>query len=163
MARPFFVSFRLFDLSGRGWRLEIRTLHLNLNFLKGAVVSDLLAWLLRFVLKLVLGVMALVFAVSLLLVALLVVAFALVKALLTGKKPAPAMVFRRFRQHSAQDVWRRTPSAAQSSRAVVDVEVRDITPGTTPADSNDPATMRSPRIADDISDVQPKTRSHHAD
>ena len=130
-------------------------------------MSDFLAWLLRFVLKLVLGVMALIFAISLLLVALLVVVFTLFKALLTGKRPAFAMVFRRFRQYSAQDVWRRTSAAARSSSAVVDVEVRDITPGATPSNSNsnsdDPAAVKSARIAGDVSDVQPKTRAHHAD
>ena len=130
-------------------------------------MSDFLAWLLRFVLKLVLGVMALIFAISLLLVALLVVVFTLFKALLTGKRPASAMVFRRFRQYSAQDVWRRTSAAARSSSAVVDVEVRDITPGATPSNSNsnsdDPATVKSARIAGEVSDVQPKTRAHHAD
>ena len=128
-------------------------------------MSDFLAWLLRFVLKLVLGVMALIFAISLLLVALLVVVFTLFKALLTGKRPESAMVFRRFRQYSAQDVWRRTSAAARSSSAVVDVEVRDITPGATPSNSNsdDPATVKSARIAGEVSDVQPKTRAHHAD
>ena len=128
-------------------------------------MSDFLAWLLRFVLKLVLGVMALIFAISLLLVALPVVVFALFKALLTGKRPESAMVFRRFRQYSAQDVWRRTSSAARSSSAVVDVEVRDITPGATPSNSNsdDPAAVKSARITGDVTDVQPKTRAHHAD
>ena len=138
-------------------------------------MSDFLAWLLRFVLKLVLGVMALIFAISLLLVALLVVVFTLFKALLTGKRPASAVVFKRFRQYSAKDVWRRTSSTARSSSAVVDVEVRDITPGATPtnsnsdsnsnsnSNSNDPVTVKSVRIASDVSDVQPKTRAHHAD
>ena len=128
-------------------------------------MSDFLAWLLRFVLKLVLGVMAFIFAISLLLVASLVVVFMLLKALLTGRRPASAMVFRRFRQYSAQDVWRRTSAAARFSSAVVDVEVRDITPGATPSNSNsdDPATVKSARIAGEVSDVQPKTRAHHAD
>ena len=136
-------------------------------------MSDFLAWLLRFVLKLILRMMALIFAISLLLVALLVVVFTLFKALLTGKRPESAMVFRRFRQYSAQDVWRRTSAAARSSSAVVDVEVRDITPGATPSNSNsnsnsnsdsdDPATVKSARIAGEVSDVQPKPRSHHAD
>ena len=136
-------------------------------------MSDFLTWLLRFVLKLVLGVMAFIFAISLLLVASLVVVFMLLKALLTGRRPASAMVFRRFRQYSAQDVWRRTSSAARSSIEVVDVEVRDITPGATPtntntnansdSDSDDPATVKSARIAGDVSDVQPKTRAHRAD
>ena len=64
-------------------------------------VSSLLQW----VLKLVLGLMAALFAVCLLAAALLVVAFALLKALITGKRPAPAMVFSRFRSYAPQDLW----------------------------------------------------------
>jgi hypothetical protein len=128
-------------------------------------VSDLLGSLLRFVLKLVLGVMALVFAVSLLLTALLVVAFTVVKALLTGKKPAPAMVFGRFRQYSPQDIWRRSPSPAADVTEIVDVEVRDITTAIAPtdADTAKPTVKKLVQGADNVSDVLPKKRIQPAD
>ena len=118
-------------------------------------MSDLLGSLLRFLLKLVLVLMAGVFAVSLLLGALLLVAFTLVKALLTGKKPA-AMAFGRFRQQSAQNIWRRSPSSAESVGVVVDVEVRDITDGSACTAAHKQTTKRLVQSADDISDVLPK-------
>ena len=110
----------------------------------------------RFVLKLVLGVMALVFAMSLLLAAAVVVVFTVVTALLTGKKPAPAMVFSRFRQYSPQDVWRRRPPPTESPSQVVDVEMRDVTCS---SDAGDVAPLSAPgasKRADDVSDVLPK-------
>lgn len=65
-------------------------------------MHDFASQFLRFVLKLVLGVFALLFAVSLIAAALIVLAWTLLKALLTGKKPAPAMVFGRFQRFSPQ-------------------------------------------------------------
>ncbi len=118
-------------------------------------MSDLLGSLLRFLLKLVLVLMAGVFAVSLLLGALLLVAFTLVKALLTGKKPA-AMAFDRSRQQSAQDIWRRSPPSAESVGEVVAVEVRDITDGSASKAAAEQTTKRLAQSADDISDVLPK-------
>ena len=92
------------------------------------------AQLFRFLLKLVLGVFAAVFAISLLLAALLVLAFSLLKSLITGRKPSPAMVFGRFQKFSPQGMW---PGAAgrddagvrganRSKGDIVDVEVREI-------------------------------------
>ncbi|MFC5520344.1 hypothetical protein [Polaromonas jejuensis] len=82
----------------------------------------------HFVLKLFLGLFAAIFAVSLLAAALIVVALSLLKALVTGRKPAPAAVFGRFRQFSAQGMW---PGGAGRENAahggdVVDVEVREV-------------------------------------
>ncbi len=84
---------------------------------------------LRFVLKLTLGLFAAVFAVSLLAAALVVLVLSLLKSLITGKKPAPAMAFGRFQKFSTQTIWpgARDDRAAKASAAdVVDVEVREI-------------------------------------
>ena len=135
-------------------------------------MAEFLRSLLRVVLKLVVGLMALVFAVSLICVGLLVVTFTVLKALLTGKKPVPAMVFGRFRQHSPKDIWRRKTAAAPAVgdvSDVVDVEVKDITSDTHPTDTTTPVAARrqfpGDRVVDtmDISDVQPKKPTHPAD
>jgi len=89
-----------------------------------------LSTIFRFILKLVLGLFAALIALSLLAATLMVVAFSLLKSLLTGRKPAPAMVFGRFQQFSAQGMRPggsprdNAPSADASN--VVDVEVREI-------------------------------------
>ena len=86
--------------------------------------------ILRFFLKLVLGLFAAVFAVSLLVAALIVVALSLLKSLVTGRKPAPAMVFGRFQRYSPQGMWPggagRDATNAPRAADVVDVEVREI-------------------------------------
>ena len=86
--------------------------------------------ILRFFLKLVLGLFAAVFAISLLAAALIVVLLSLLKSLVTGRKPAPAMVFGRFQRFSPQGMW---PGAAGRDGAnaphtadIVDVEVREV-------------------------------------
>lgn len=86
--------------------------------------------ILRFFLKLVLGLFAAVFALSLLVAALIVVALSLLKSLVTGRKPAPAMVFGRFQRYSPQGMWpggagREAGNAARVGD-VVDVEVREV-------------------------------------
>ena len=86
--------------------------------------------ILRFFLKLVLGVFAAVFAVSLLFAALIVVVLSVLKSLITGRKPAPAVVFGRFQRYSPQGMWPGGPAQgnAANPRAgeVVDVEVREV-------------------------------------
>ena len=83
--------------------------------------------LFRFILKLVLGLLAAVFAVSLLLLALVVLAFSVLKALITGKKPAPAMVFGRFQKFSPQGMWPGQQAPSDTSKGeIVDVEVREV-------------------------------------
>ncbi len=86
--------------------------------------------ILRFFLKLVLGVFAAVFAVSLLLAALIMVVLSILKSLITGRKPAPAVVFGRFQRYSPQGMWPGGPAQgnAANPRAgdVVDVEVREV-------------------------------------
>lgn len=86
--------------------------------------------ILRFFLKLVLGVFAAVFALSLLAAALIVVVLSVLKSLITGRKPAPAVVFGRFQRYSPQGMWPGGPAQgnAANPRAgdVVDVEVREV-------------------------------------
>ncbi len=69
---------------------------------------DFFGRVLRGLLKLVLAVAALVFVFSLLLATLVVVVGVSLWALVTGRKPTPAVVFSRFRQTSqryTQGVW----------------------------------------------------------
>lgn len=82
---------------------------------------------LRFALRLFLGLFAVAFAVSLLLASLVLVSFGLLRALITGKKPQP-MVFSQFQRFSTQPAWPgpvpRKEGVPQAE--VVDVEVREI-------------------------------------
>ena len=79
------------------------------------------------VLKLVLVTFGLLFAVSMIVAALIVVAIQLVKALLTGKKPAAAAVFGRFQRFSPDGLWpRRSSQTTPKTGDVVDVEVREV-------------------------------------
>ncbi len=92
--------------------------------------------LVRLALKLVLFVAAIVFALGLLCVGLLTLVFVLLKALLTGRKPAFVTTFVRFQQASQQ--FRRgggnyDPGAGQSpgdgfvpSGVVIDVEATKV-------------------------------------
>ena len=86
--------------------------------------------ILRFFFRLLFGIFAAVFAISLLAAALIVVALSLLKSLVTGRKPAPAMVFGRFQRYSPQGMWPggSAPGNPASARAgdVVDVEVREV-------------------------------------
>jgi hypothetical protein len=90
----------------------------------------LISKILRFFLKLVLGIFAAVFAVSLLVAALIVMVLSVLKSLVTGRKPAPAVVFGRFQRYSPQGMWPGGPAKgnAANPRAgdVVDVEVREV-------------------------------------
>ena len=81
----------------------------------------------RGVLKVLLIGFGLVFAFSLLLAALIVIAFSLLRSLVTGKKPAPLVVLRRFQQFAPSDVWPGTYKS-QNAKDVVDVEVREVKP-----------------------------------
>jgi hypothetical protein len=91
-------------------------------------MQNLASRLVRFVLKLVLLAFGLVFAISLLLAALLVIGVSLLKSLVTGKKPAPVMVFRRFQQFAPGGMWPGASKAQKTNDAVdvVDVEVREV-------------------------------------
>jgi hypothetical protein len=90
-------------------------------------VHNFVGRFLRFVLKLVLAAFGLLFAVSLIAAALIVVMIQLVKALVTGKRPAPAMVFGRLQRFSPEGLWPGTSSKPESKTGdVVDVEVREV-------------------------------------
>lgn len=90
--------------------------------------ADLLGRLGRTVLRLALALAAAVFLLSLLLASLLVVLGVSLWSLITGRKPAPAVLFARMRERSqryAQGAWR--GEARQAARGdVVDVEAREI-------------------------------------
>jgi hypothetical protein len=100
---------------------------------------DFFARLVRGVLKLVLGVAALVFVLSLLLATLVVVLGVSLWALITGRKPAPFVVFNRFRQTSqryTQGVWPgRGPGAVQPMGDVVDVQAHEVPDAPAPRDA----------------------------
>jgi hypothetical protein len=90
----------------------------------------LISKILRFFLKLVLGIFAAVFAISLLAAALIVVLLSVLKSLVTGRKPAPAVVFGRFQRYSPQGMWPGGPAQGNAANPrtgdVVDVEVREV-------------------------------------
>jgi len=93
-------------------------------------MSNPVSQVFRFILKLVLGLSAAIFTLSLLAAALVVVVFSLLKALLTGRKPAPAALFGHFQQFSTQGMRSRHQpherAASHGAGSIVDVEVREI-------------------------------------
>ena len=94
-------------------------------------MSNPVGLIFRFLLKLALGLFAAIFAISLLAAALVAVALSLIKSLLTGRKPAPAMVFGRFQKFSPEGLWpgragREDNISSASAGNVVDVEVREV-------------------------------------
>lgn len=101
---------------------------------------DFFARVVRGVLKLALGVMALAFVLSLLLATLVVVLGISLWALITGRKPAPLVVFNRFRETSqryTQGVWPgRGP--AQPMGDVVDVQAHEVPNAPAPRSGQEP-------------------------
>ncbi len=89
------------------------------------LVSDLLSRIFRGALKLVLVLAAMVFVLSFLLAALVAVLVMSVWSLVTGRKPAPVVMFSRMREQSrqyTQGVWPgRTPPGD-----VVDVDATEV-------------------------------------
>ncbi len=93
--------------------------------------ADLLGRVTGFALRLALGLAAAVFLLSLLLASVLAVAGMSLWALITGRRPAPLVVFGRLRERSrqySQGVWRAGPAASgpASRGEVVDVEAREV-------------------------------------
>ena len=90
--------------------------------------------ILKLFLKLMLAALALVFASALLTAALIYLAWGGVVFLLTGRKPAVAVLFsqaQKLKKFSAAGVWprpgtQRSADARAASPDVVDVEVREI-------------------------------------
>ena len=104
-----------------------------------SLISDFIGGLVSLALRLVFGLAAAVFALSLLFAGLLAVVFMLLRALLTGRKPAPIMVWQRYRDASRASSARWTGRAASAANPaakgvravpadVVDVTPRDIPP-----------------------------------
>ena len=90
-------------------------------------LADLPGRLARGVLRIALGLALAVFLLSLLLASLLVVLGVSLWSLLTGRQPAPVVLWRRMRERSqqmAQGVWPARPGAARGD--VVDVQAREI-------------------------------------
>ena len=93
-------------------------------------MSNLTGQIFRFILKLVFGLSAAIVAVGLLLIALILVALSLLRSLVTGRRPIPAMAFARFQKFSQRQTWpgnrtfQRKPKTA--SDQVVDVEAHEI-------------------------------------
>jgi hypothetical protein len=88
--------------------------------------SDFLNRLLGTVIKLVLVLAAAVFVVSFLVAALVVVLLVSLWSLVTGRKPAPVVMFTRMREQSqryTQGVW---PGRSAPAGDVVDVEVTEV-------------------------------------
>lgn len=90
-------------------------------------ILDVVSRALRAVLKLVLVLAATVFVVSFLLAALLVVLLVSLWSLVTGRKPAPVVLFSRMREQSqryTQGVWPGRRGGPVGD--VVDVEVTEV-------------------------------------
>ncbi len=91
-------------------------------------ILDFFARLVRGVLKLTLGLVAMVFVLGLLLATLVLVLCLSLWAIVTGRKPAPAVVFSRFRQTSqryTQGMWP-PGGAGRPMGDVVDVQATEV-------------------------------------
>ncbi len=88
-------------------------------------MQNFIGGLFRFIIKLVLTVFGLLLALGLLLLALMVVVLSFLKALATGKKPAPVAVFGKFQTFRSGNLWSGNTRAAPQAD-VVDVEVREV-------------------------------------
>jgi hypothetical protein len=105
-----------------------------------SLISDMANQLVSWVLRLVFGLFALAFALSLLAAGLIAVFFMLLRSLLTGRKPAPVMVWQRYRDASRASSERWTnrtkppgtpgPSGAPTARGArpASADVEDVTP-----------------------------------
>ena len=93
--------------------------------------TDFLGRVLRGILKLVLVAATTVFVLSFLLAALFVVLLVSLWSLVTGRKPAPVVMFSRMREQSqryTQGVWpgRSAPGSSRATADVVDVEATEV-------------------------------------
>lgn len=89
--------------------------------------TDFLARLLRGILRLALVLAAVVFVVSFLLAALFIVLLVSLWSLITGRKPAPVVMFSRMREQSqryAQGVW--PGRTSRPAGDVVDVDATEV-------------------------------------
>lgn len=90
------------------------------------LISDALGGLARLLTRLVLWAAGAVFALSLLVAALVVVVVLTLRALITGRKPEPVVVWRRWQ--SATKTTRFGARGADSEAEVVDVQAREVNP-----------------------------------
>lgn len=89
-------------------------------------VSDLLSRIFRGALKLVLVLAAVVFVLSFLLAALVAVLVMSVWSLITGRKPAPVVMFSRMREQSRQYTQGMWPGQTSAGDDVVDVDATEV-------------------------------------
>lgn len=94
-------------------------------------MDHLIGRLFRFALKLVLAAFAIALGLSVLAAALIIMVLSVFKSVLTGKKPAPFVVFSRVQKYSPGGVWpgaagREAQGVSAKAGDVVDVEVREI-------------------------------------
>jgi hypothetical protein len=90
-------------------------------------MQNFIGSLVRFIIKFVLAAFGLVLAVSLILLALVVVVLSLMKALITGKKPAPTVIFSKFQKFAPGGMWPGHTRPNPNPKAdVLDVEVREV-------------------------------------
>lgn len=90
------------------------------------LISDALGGLARLLTRLVLWAAGAVFALSLLVAALVVVVVLTLRALFTGRKPEPVVVWRRWQ--SAAKATRFGARGAGADAEVVDVQAREVGP-----------------------------------
>ena len=96
-----------------------------------SLIADFANQIVSLVLRLVFGLFALVFALSLLVAGLIAVFFMLLRARLTGRRPAPIVAWQRYRaasQASAERWTRRAPGAPDRRAQPADDDVTDVTP-----------------------------------
>ena len=96
--------------------------------------------LIRFTVKVMLVFLGVIFAVCLLLAAVLLLLVSSLKWLVTGKKPAPFIIFSRFRKFTSGGVWANAANAKKAD--VVDVEAREV-------------------VSREVSADQPQLKNHH--
>ena len=101
-----------------------------------SLIAEFASQIVSLALRLVFGLFALVFALSLLVAGVIAVFFMLLRSLLTGRRPAPFVVWQRYREASkaSAERWtRRAPGAPRgavrpTADDVTDVTPRDVTP-----------------------------------
>ena len=93
--------------------------------------------LIRFTVKVVLAFLGVIFAISLLLAAVVLFLVSLLKWLITGKKPAPFVIFSQFNRFRSGGGWAKTAQTKHTAD-VVDVEAREV--------DADPQQLKSQRL-----------------
>ena len=93
--------------------------------------------LIRFTIKVILALLGIVFAISLLLAAVVLFLVSLLKWLITGKKPAPFVIFSQFNRFRSGGGWAKTAQTKHTAD-VVDVEAREV--------DADPQRLKSQRL-----------------